>query len=205
MVARQFVRCLATAVKSVKPPVELFGLDGTYASALYTAAAKNNSLDKSFASMSKLSETINKDPKVMWILSNPSLSAGSRKEVVSVLSQQLSLDPMVSNLLTVLAENNRLEIFKEVSKKFALLNDAHNGVVEARIVSAKALDERVLAKLDRAISHSKFVQNGQHLKIKNEVDPSILGGLIVEVGDRSVDLSVQTKVIKLNRAISENI
>ncbi|VEU23465.1 DEKNAAC104461 [Brettanomyces naardenensis] len=205
MVARQFVRYLATAAKSVRPPVQLYGLDGTYASALYTAAAKSNVLDKSFESVSKLNKTIEKDPKVLQILSNPALSEGSRKEVVDVLAKQLTLEPLVANLLTVLAENNRLELFGDVAKQFSILNDAHNGVVEARVVSAKPLDSKIIGRLNKAISSSKYVGPSKQLRIKNEVDPSILGGLIVEIGDRSVDLSVQSKVSKLNKVLADTI
>lgn len=205
MVAHQFVRCFATAVKSVKPPVELYGLDGTYATALYTAAIKNNSINSSFRSVSKLSDLIHKDAKMTQILENPSLSQGSRKQVASLLSEQLSLDPLVSKFLNVLADYNRLALFKSIAKQFSVLNDAHNGVIEARVVSAKPLESRVLSRLSRAISNSKFVGKSQHLRIENEVDPSILGGLIVEVGEKSVDMSVQTKVTKLNKAISESI
>ncbi|QPG75631.1 ATP synthase F0 subcomplex subunit OSCP atp5 [Brettanomyces nanus] len=205
MVSRQFVRFLATAVKSVKPPVQLYGLDGTYASALYTAAAKSNSLEKSFESVAKLSDTIQKDPKVMQILGNPSLSQGSRKKVVDILSKQLTLDPIVVNLLSVLAENNRLQLFSDVAKQFSVLNDAHHGVVEAHIVSAKPLDERILSRLNTAISGSNLVGRGQHLKITNDIDVSILGGLIVEVGEKSVDLSVLNKVSKMNKVLGESV
>ncbi|GME73840.1 unnamed protein product [Ambrosiozyma monospora] len=205
MATRQFIRSLATAAETVKPPVQLFGLDGTYATALFTASAKDSSISKTFSSVDKLNKTIAQDSKVSAILGNPALSLDSRKEVVSVLSQQLRLDNVTSNLLNVLAENNRLSLFPSIAAQFSILNDAHNGVVEATVVSAKSLDNRTLNRLSRAISNSKYVGSGKTLKIKNEVNPDILGGLIVEVGEKTVDLSVSAKVNKLNKVLSEAI
>lgn len=205
MASRQFVRSLATASASIKPPVQLFGLDGTYATALFTAAAKESSIDKASASIEKLNNAIKEDPKLNLILSNPSLSFDSRKQVISTIVSTLRLEPIVSNLLTVLSENNRLELFSSIAKQFSVLNSAYNGIVEATVISAKPLDSRTLSRLQKAIAGSKFVGQGKSLKITNEVDPQILGGLIVEVAGNSVDLSVSNKVTKLNKVLTESI
>jgi F-type H+-transporting ATPase subunit O len=206
MASRQFIRSLATsAAAAVKPPVQLFGLDGTYATALFTASAKESSIDKTFNSVEKLNTAIKQDSKLAAILANPALSADSRKQVISTVSSTLKLEPIVSNLLTVLSENNRLELFPAIAKQFNVLNSAHNGIVEATVVSAKPLDSKTLQRLQKAIEGSKFVGSGKTLKIANEVKPEILGGLIVEVGDKSVDLSVSAKVGKLNKVLTEAI
>ena len=206
MASRQFVRSLATAsAAAVKPPVQLYGLDGTYATALFTAAAKDSSVDKTFQSVQKLNEAIANDSKLGFILANPALSLDSRKQVISTISSTLKLEPIVTNLLSVLSENNRLELFTHIAKQFSILNSAYNGVVEATVISAKPLDSKTLQRLQKAIQGSKFVGSGKSLKIANEVKPEILGGLIVEVGDNSVDLSVSAKVNKLNKVLTEAV
>lgn len=206
MASRQFVRSLASAsAAAVKPPVQLFGLDGTYATALFTAAAKDSSVEKTYSSVEKLNAAIKEDAKLNTILSNPSLSFDARQQVISTVVSSLRLDPIVENLLKVLAENNRLDLFSAIAKQFSVLNSAYNGVVEATITSAKPLDSRTLNRLQKAIQGSKFVGSGKSLKITNEVDPQILGGLIVEVSGNSVDLSVSSKVTKLNKVLTESI
>mgnify|MGYP003366238772 FL=1 len=206
MASRQFVRSLATAsAAAVKPPVQLYGLDGTYATALFTAAAKDSSVEKTFQSVQKLNEAIANDSKLGFILANPALSLDSRKQVISTISSTLKLEPIVTNLLSVLSENNRLELFTHIAKQFSILNSAYNGVVEATVISAKPLDSKTLQRLQKAIQGSKFVGSGKSLKIANEVKPEILGGLIVEVGDNSVDLSVSAKVNKLNKVLTEAV
>ncbi|ODV84418.1 hypothetical protein CANARDRAFT_29272 [[Candida] arabinofermentans NRRL YB-2248] len=205
MASRQFIRSMATASKTIKAPVQLFGLDGTYATALFTAAAKESAVDKAFVSVETLKSAIASDAKLGQILGNPSLSATSRSEVISILAKEYKLEPVVVNLLKVLSDNNRLSLFTHIAKQFSTLNDAYKGVVEAVVVSAKPLDSKILNRLSKSISASKYVGEGKTLKITNEINPDILGGLIVEVGDNTVDLSLSAKVNKLNKVLTESI
>ncbi|KAK9333735.1 OSCP/delta subunit of ATPase [Lipomyces starkeyi] len=200
---RTFMRTYATAA-STAPPVQLFGVDGTYASALYTAAAKNSSLDATSKALTYLKTLLDKDPDVSGILSNPALSASDKKIVVETLSKSVSV-PTVANLLAVLAENNRLGLLSEVIEKFDTLMSAYKGEVEATITSAAPLDSKILSRIESAISKSQFVGAGKKLKVSNRVNPDILGGLIVEVGDRTVDLSVSSKISRINALINEAV
>jgi len=203
LASRTFARSMATAAKSVKPPIQLFGVDGTYANALYTASAQLSSIDASYEGLTKLANLIKEDPKVNEFLTNPALSKDDRKTVINTLSPNLKLDKTVTNFLGVLSENNRLSEFNAIYKNFGLLFDAYKGVVEATITSSKPLDSKILKRLQAAIQKSSFVGEGKTLKVSNPVNPDILGGLVVEVGDKTVDLSVASKVAKLNQVIGE--
>lgn len=206
MASRIFSRTLATAAAAVKPPVQLFGLDGTYATALYTAAAKTTSIESAAKSLDALKSQISKDAKVGEFLNNPALSQEDRATVVDALSKSApSIDASVSNLLKVLGENNRLNLLEPIFSQFKILTDAHNGVVEAVVTSSTKLDSKVLKKIETAVSKSKFVGSGKSLRLTNDVNPDILGGLIVEVGDRTVDLSISSKIARLNQTLKEAI
>lgn len=204
--SRVFAGSFATATKAVKPPVQLFGLDGTYASALYTAAAKTTSIESANSSLNALESSIAKDAKVSQILENPALSFQDRSVVVETLiKSQPKIDASVANLVKVLGENNRLDLLSKIFTQFKILNDAHNGVVEAVVTSAKELDSKILKKIEASVSKSAFVGAGKTLKLTNKVNPDILGGLVVEVGDRTVDLSIASKVAKLNNALKQAV
>ncbi|GMM35890.1 F1F0 ATP synthase subunit 5 [Saccharomycopsis crataegensis] len=205
MASRMFIRSMASAAKSVKPPVQLFGLEGTYASALYSAAAKDSSIEAAGRSLKSVTSLLGADAKVGEIIANPALSFEDRKFVVETLSSKTVGDKSVTNLLNVLAENNRLNLLPSVISQFQVLEDAHNGIVEAVITSSKPLESKYLRKIQSAISGSTFVGEGKTLKLVNKINPEILGGLIVEVGDRTVDLSVSGKITKYNQILSEAI
>lgn len=206
MSSKIIARSMATAAtQAVKPPVQLFGLEGTYASALYTAAAKTSSVENASKSLNSILQTISKDKKTESILASPALSLDERLVVAKTLAEATKVDASVSNLLKVLAENNRLSLFESISNNFKILTDAHQGIVEAVVTSATKLDSKILKKIEAAVSKSKFVGQGKTLRLSNTVNPDILGGLIVEVGDRTVDASIASKVAKLNQALKESI
>lgn len=199
MNSRIFLRSLASKV--VKPPIQLFGVDGTYANALYSAT--HEQVEKTFQSLGKVNDLITKDPKVKEFLVNPALSKSDRSIVIDTISSNLKLDTPIVNFLKVLSDNNRLGEFPSIYEKFGQLNDAHQGIVEAKITSAKPLDSKILRRLQTAIGKSSFIGEGKTLKVSNRVNPDILGGLVVEVGDKTVDLSISAKVAKLNNTLSE--
>jgi len=80
---------------------------------------------------------------------------------------------------------------------------AHKGEVEAIVTSAQALDPKTLQRLEAAISKSAFIGQGQKLRVSNKVDTEIVGGLVVEIGDRTIDLSVSSKMAKLNKLLTD--
>lgn len=203
MGSRMFLRSMATATKTVKPPVQLFGVEGTYANALYSASVQDSSVDKTFQGLTKVKNLLAEDAKVNEIVNNPALSKPDRVVLIDTLASSLKLETPIVNFLKVLSENNRLGEFNNIYSNFSQLNDAHNGIVEAKITSAKALDSKILKRLQTAIGKSSFVGDGKTLKLNNTVNPEILGGLVVEVGDRTVDLSISAKVARLNQTLGE--
>ncbi|KAK4132988.1 mitochondrial ATP synthase subunit 5-like protein [Trichocladium antarcticum] len=188
----------------VKPPVALFGLDGTYATALYTAAVKNASLEPTANGVAALGALIQKDPKLVSILTAPTLTVADKSAIVSELAKASgATGETVKNFLSTLAGNNRLGLLPGVCSKFSELMAAARGEVEMIVTSAQALDNKTLSRLEAAVSKSAYVGAGKKLKVKNTVNPDIVGGLVVEVGDRTVDLSVASKLHKMNKLLSD--
>ncbi|KAK6504883.1 ATP synthase F0 subcomplex subunit OSCP atp5 [Arthrobotrys musiformis] len=201
------LRTYATAAAAdAKPPVALYGIDGTYASSLYIASAKNSTLDTVDKSLKSLKTLLEKDPKLTGVISSPTLSASDKSSLIAEIQKAVpgaSGDKNFKNLLEVLAENNRLGLLGGIAEKFGVLMGAHRGEVEATITSAQALDQKTIGRLEAAIGKSKYIQQGQKLKVVNKVNPEVLGGLVVEIGDRTIDLSVSSKIAKLNKLLTD--
>ncbi|KAL4968523.1 F1F0 ATP synthase subunit 5 [Aspergillus stella-maris] len=199
------LRTYATpAAQEVKPPVSLFGVDGTYATALYTASAKSQSLDATSKALNNLGAALKADPKLEGIISTPTLSNADKQAIVTELQKVAGADKgdLLKNFLGTLAENNRLGLLSEVVEKFTTLMSAHRGEIELVITSAQELDNKTLNRLEKAVSKSEFSQ-GKKLKVVSQVNPDIVGGLVVEIGDRTIDLSVSSKIAKLNKALTD--
>ncbi|KAF2716240.1 OSCP-domain-containing protein [Polychaeton citri CBS 116435] len=202
------VRTYAAEAKAVdsKPPVPLYGLDGTYASALYTAAVKTSSLDPVSKALENLSATFKKDAQLQTILSAPTLSADDKQKIIAELEKAIGTqNETVKNFLSTLAENNRLSVLEGVAEKFGTLMSAARGEVEVTIVSAAPLDAKILRQLESSVSKSQYVGQGKKLKVVPKVNPDIRGGLIVEIGDRTIDLSVSAKLAKMNKLLQDTL
>ncbi|KAL9593431.1 MAG: hypothetical protein Q9219_007556 [cf. Caloplaca sp. 3 TL-2023] len=197
----------AAVAHDTKPPVAVFGLDGTYASALYTAAAKMSALDSTSKSLATLAEVFKRDTKLSDILHAPTLSSGDKSQIVQELQRHMgSLDKgeTVKNFLKTLSDNNRLGILQGVCEKFAILMGAARGEMELTVTSAAKLDNRTLQRLETAVARSEYSQ-GKKLKVVSKVNPDIMGGLLVEVGDRTIDLSVSSKIAKMNKLLTDTL
>ncbi|PSK36080.1 ATP synthase subunit 5, mitochondrial [Elsinoe australis] len=197
----------APSSANTKPPVALFGVDGTYASALYTAAAKTGDLEAVAKVLDSASATLKKDAKLQSILNAPSLSAEDKNSIVNELLNTVgaSGNATVKNFMQTLAENNRLGVLEGVCEKFGTLMGAYRGEVELTITSATQLDAKVLRQIETAVSKSQFVGQGKKLKVVPKVNPEIRGGLVVEVGDRTIDLSVASKMAKMNKLLKDTL
>ncbi|KAH6688320.1 ATP synthase delta subunit-domain-containing protein [Plectosphaerella plurivora] len=196
----------AATESSAQPPIAVFGVDGTYASALYTAAVKTSSLDPTAKALAQLDALITKDTKLVGILSTPTLTAEDKSVIVAELKKQSgSNSETVSNFLSALAENNRLGLLKGVCEKFGDIISAAKGELELIVTSAQALDNKTLNRLEAAVSKSPYVGQGKKLKVTNNVNPDIIGGLVVEVGDRTIDLSVSAKIAKMNKLLTDTL
>ncbi|CAG8947543.1 unnamed protein product [Penicillium salamii] len=197
------MRSYATS-QEVRAPVALFGVDGTYATALYTASSKSSALDQTARSIATLGETLKADKKLLNILGAPTLSNADKKSIVEELAKVAGADKagIVQNFLETLAENNRLGSLNGVCEKFGTLMGAHRGEIDLNITSAQELDTKTLNRLEKAVSKSEYSQ-GQKLKVIAKVDPALVGGLVVEIGGRTVDLSVSSKIAKMNKALTD--
>ncbi|KAJ5729454.1 ATP synthase subunit 5 [Penicillium malachiteum] len=198
------LRTYATPAQEVRPPVTLFGVDGTYATALFTASSKSAALDQTAKAIAALGQTLKADKKLGTILGAPTLSNADKQQIVQELQKVAGADKadIMKNFLETLAENNRLGSLEGVCEKFATLMGAYRGEVELNITSAQDLDAKTISRLEKAVSKSEFSQ-GKKLKVVTKVNPDLVGGLIVEIGDRTIDLSVSSKIAKMNKALTD--
>ncbi|SZF03934.1 unnamed protein product [Blumeria hordei] len=198
---------LAT-ISDPKPPIALFGLSGTYASALYTAAVRSQTLESTARAINALKDLYIKDKKLATIMQTPTLSAQDKSAIVSELQKligEADKGNTFQNFLKTVAEYNRLGLMKDVCEKFGELMGAARGEVELVVTSATQLDSKTLSRLESSISKSQLAGQGKRLKIKNKVNPEIIGGLVIEISDRTIDLSVSSRLAKMDKLLTDNL
>ncbi|KAI9257677.1 OSCP/delta subunit of ATPase [Sporodiniella umbellata] len=201
----KLARGYAAAPTSVKAPVTLFGLDGRYATAIYTAAARQNSLDAVEKDLKAFSQAIKSDAAFKSFLENPTIGRSNKLNSLAEISKKAGkTNALTTNLLDVLAENGRLNQLDKVIETFGELMSAHRNELPLVVTSAKPLDKSALNKIVESLQKSKLA-DGKKLLVSNKVKPDVLGGVLVELGDRSIDLTVSSKLAKLNKLVTDSI
>ncbi|KAL8292249.1 hypothetical protein RQP46_001715 [Phenoliferia psychrophenolica] len=209
-VIRSAARSYATAASpSTALPIQVHGLAGKYAGALFTAALKKSPavLKQVEADLAGVSTVIKAEPSIQDFLANPVLSKAAKSSGIDALLAKASKTPsdITKNFFEVLAENGRLYESEKVINDFLEIMSAHRGEVKVVITSAVPLEKDIQKRLEDALKQSVRATEGKTMIFENKVSESVLGGLVVDFGDKTIDLSVASKVNKLNASLQEPI
>ena len=131
---------------------------------------------------------IAQDKEMTEVMTNPRLSTEQVAELFISLSADS--DAILANFVRTLAENRRLALLPEISRLFELAKSQEEGVQEAVVYSAFPIDDAQVAALMQQLE-PRF---GTRLTARVEVDPSLIGGVRVTVGDQMLDASVRGKL-----------
>ena len=193
---RTMGRCMSTEAANTKPPIDLHGMHARYANATYTAAIKASDLERVENELNGIKLTATNSPAFKSFLDNPLISRDQKEKTVEELMKGKVSD-VTLNLMLTLAGNARLAEVSKIADTFGQLMKAKRGEVEATIISAEELTK---AQLDTVASAMKNqVGKGKKVILSAQVDPSILGGLQVQIGDQFLDLSVGSKIDSISR------
>ncbi|XP_032669657.1 ATP synthase subunit O, mitochondrial [Odontomachus brunneus] len=202
IIARNFSSSVITQ-QLVKPPIQVFGLEGRYATALFSAASKQKSLDAVEKDLVNFQDLLKKDTKLAEFIKDPSIKRKDKSETFKVIGSKVSMNGATANLLTLLAENGRLGKINQVINLYKLIMAANRGEVVCEVVTAKPLDVDMKTKLESALKG--FLKKGQTILLTTKVDPSIIGGMLVSIGDKYVDMSVASKIKKYSDLIQATV
>lgn len=196
--ARSTTRRAATRAFSAehKPPIDLYGLHARYANATFTAASKAGNLEKVEGELLALKATAETNETFASFLENPMISRNNKiSQVESLLKGKTTMTTL--NLMTTLAGNARLNELTKITDSYSKLMKASRGQVEATIISAEELTKTQTDAIASAMKAQ--IGDGKQVMLTTKVDPSIIGGLQVQVGDQFLDLSVSSKIDSISR------
>ncbi|XP_055299846.1 ATP synthase subunit O, mitochondrial [Sitodiplosis mosellana] len=193
------VRSMSSSAAAVKPPIQLFGLEGRYATALYTAATKMGQLDSAEKELISVQNAIKGKPQLRAIITSPIINRTLLQSTLRDVGAKANLSTATTNLLALLAENGRMGKIDGVINAFKQLMSAHRGEVICEVTTARPLSDGQRKQLQSSLA--KFVKSNQTIQLKEKVDPAIIGGLVASIGDNYVDMSVASKIKKYKELI----
>lgn len=172
-------------------------LAGRYAIALFELANEQKQLDTVGESLAALKQALAESGDFRALTTSPLIGRDQAVRAVAATASAMKLDPITANFLGVLARNGRLAQLGKMIRAFNLLAARHRGEINAEVTSAHALDE---GQVD-AIRQNLRTRYGADIALDLDVDPAILGGLIVKIGSRMIDGSIRTKLNALAQAM----
>uniref|UniRef100_A0A915C5L5 ATP synthase peripheral stalk subunit OSCP, mitochondrial n=2 Tax=Parascaris univalens TaxID=6257 RepID=A0A915C5L5_PARUN len=199
MLLKRSLSLSAVAQQLIRAPIQVHGIEGRYASALYSAAYKQKKLDIVHKDFTAVGEVYKTDPKFREFVQDPALKPASRKAGIETYARKLGVCKEVENFLVLMAENGRLKKLNAIMKTFESIMRAHHGELFAEVTTAEPLSKAHEKSLNEALQ--KFAKPGQKLNVSILVDPAILGGLIVNINDRYVDMSIASRIKKYEQAL----
>ena len=172
-------------------------LQGRYASALYDLASEKGFVSAVESDLEKLGEALARSDDFAALIRNPRVTREAGAKAIDGIAGVLGLSDLTKNFLGTLAGNRRLSALPDIVRAFAAIAAAQRGEVTAEVTSAHPLSDAQLKSLAAKLKE----REGKTVKIKANVDPEILGGLVVTIGSRQIDSSIRTRLNSLANAM----
>jgi F-type H+-transporting ATPase subunit delta len=171
-----------------------------YSKALFEFALEESKVESVTEEFNFLIETFKAYPELYELFKTPKLSVDERKKVISdIFSEKLSAEMM--NFMSIVLDKQRTGDLYDVHKKFTELLDAHYGILPAIVHSANPLDD---SEIDQLIEQLRKL-TGKEIRLSTVVDPEVIGGLRIRVGDKVIDGSIRNKLDLMKEELKQII
>ena len=138
-------------------------------------------------------------PELRNALLTPAIQNSRKRAVMAKLLEQAGGgSPLIRNFTYVLIDHRRITMMGEIREAFELEIDQRLGFARAEVTSATALDHRVSANLETELSRL----TGKRMRLRFDVDPALLGGVMARIGSTVYDGSVRGELLQLGRKLA---
>jgi F-type H+-transporting ATPase subunit delta len=169
-----------------------------YARALFGLADEIGSVDRVRGELAGMAGLFDSDPALRAALFRPLHPVAERRAVLRALCDRLSLTPILRNFFSYVIDQRRLVDFEGIRAEFEQLADAAAGRLKARVTAAAPLGDAQRERLQRALA----ARTGRNVELDVTVDPSLIGGVVANVGNVVFDGSLRTQLEQLRDTLS---
>jgi F-type H+-transporting ATPase subunit delta len=168
-----------------------------YARALFDAAQENDALDRVHDELGEFAEALDSDRNLQVFLFSPYFSSEEKKDGVSRIISDA--DDRLVNFLELLAERHRMPALFRIRRHFDALWAEENQLLEVSVTSATELDPAVVEDIGEQIEK----QTGRKVELASSVDPDVLGGLKLQVGNMVLDATIRQRLETLRKQVAK--
>lgn len=169
-----------------------------YASALFDIAFEEGSYEKVKEELDFVLACLEEEPQLYQLLKSPLITVLEKKDVVSAIFKD-KLSQEVYNFLRIIIDKGRESYIEGIVKEYRTLVDTAKNKVEAVAITAIPMDKEDLLKLQVNLS----MTSGKNIQLQNHVDPEIIGGVLVKIGDKVIDGTIRNRLARMEEELSQ--
>jgi F-type H+-transporting ATPase subunit delta len=172
----------------------------SYAQAVLELADAKDQIEAVGQELAGIGQVVRGNRAFQLFLSDPAIGETERADFLKRVFET-SLSPLLMHTLLVMNNKRRLALLEEVVEAYGALMNEKLGRVEVSVTVAKALDDKQLAEVGRRVGEAL----GKQAIVKQSVDDSIIGGLVLRVRDRLIDASVKSQLRTIKRRLAAGV
>ena len=176
------------------------GMAGRYAAALFELALDSKAVDAVKKDLDQFDALVASSTDLNRLVRSPVFDADEQLKALSAILAKAGIKGLAANFLRVITTNRRLFAVRNMIRGYRALVARHKGEVTAQVTVAEKLSDKNLDALKGVL---KSITGGKDIDLDVNVEPAIIGGLIVKVGSRMVDSSLRTKLNSIKLAMKE--
>jgi F-type H+-transporting ATPase subunit delta len=167
-----------------------------YSRSLFEVAKEDGNLDRIRDELGEFADALAQNRELSIFFFSPYFSTEEKED--GLRRTVVDADPTLVNFLQLLIENHRLPLIHRIRRQFEVLWDRENRRLPVEVTSAVELDRSVIEALEAGI----LEQTGQNVELESHVDPDILGGIVLRVGNSILDASVRHRLEQLRKEVA---
>lgn len=168
-----------------------------YAEALYEVALELDKLEQFKEEIKSISQVLESEPKLKTIFEHPKLSKNEKKDIInSIFKSRVSQE--VLNLCYIVVDKGRETHLADISEEYTRFSNEKQGIVEAKAITAVPMKAKEMEKLEDRLSKKL----GKKVLLSNVIDNTIMGGVLVKIGDKVIDASIKGKFEELYKDLN---
>jgi F-type H+-transporting ATPase subunit delta len=168
-----------------------------YATALFRTAKRTAQLESISRDLAALSGLLSTNVLLKNFVESPQVLEKDKKEFLTSTFQPLISQALFSFLMLVLSKH-RIQYLVSMTEEFQRLVKEDQGIVEARLITARSLDQVLAGQIREELEKS----TGKTVEMKLQVDPSLIGGIVVILGDKIIDRSIRHQLSRMKDKMS---
>jgi ATP synthase F1 delta subunit len=168
-----------------------------YSRALFEVAKEQGKLDVVREQLGEFADALHENRDLAVFFFSPYFSTEEKKDGLKRAVQ--GADPAIVNFLETLLERHRMPVIFRIRAQYQRLWDQENKLLPVAVTSAVALDEATVSSIGERIG----AQTGQKVELTSTVDPDILGGIVLRVGNSILDASIKHRLDQLRKHVAQ--